>query len=67
MGRVARVMNETVGGVLRAAMCGESRGDRQVYVMKRMSRSWSVMREITVGILLRRERGLIREALREVR
>ena len=35
--------------------------------MKRMSRSWSVMREITEGILLRRERALIRAALREIR
>ena len=67
MGRVARVVNKTVGGVLREAIRGDSREDIQVFVMKRMSRSWSVMREITEGILLRRERSLIRAALREVR
>ena len=32
-----------------------------------MSRSWSVMREITEGILLRRKRALIRAVLREIR
>ena len=35
--------------------------------MNKISRSWSVMKEITEGILLRRERVLIRAALREIR